>query len=199
MLVFVLKLYGYLKRKLVYVFFQWPRVLKFRVLSDCNRVYGRPIIYQAVQINGKGIVKFDENVRLGVNPSPFLYSGYIYIEARKPNTEIKIGKNTWINNNFVCVAEGRGITIGENTLIGFSCEIVDSNFHDLNPLKRWGGSPTTSAVNIGKNVFIGSNVKILKGVTIGDNSVIANGSVVTKSIQSNVIAGGVPAKVIKNL
>lgn len=199
MLVFVLKLYGYLKRKLVYVFFQWPRVLKFRVLSDCNRVYGRPIIYQAVQINGKGIVKFDENVRLGVNPSPFLYSGYIYIDARKPNTKIKIGKNTWINNNFVCVAEGRGITIGENTLIGFSCEIVDSNFHDLNPLKRWGGSPTTSAVNIGKNVFIGSNVKILKGVTIGDNSVIANGSVVTKSIQSNVIAGGVPAKVIKNL
>ncbi|MCD5385366.1 hypothetical protein LRZ95_01725 [Candidatus Gracilibacteria bacterium] len=42
-------------------------------------------------------------------------------------------------------------------------------------------------------------MKILKGVTIGDNSVIANGSVVTKSIQSNVIAGGVPAKVIKNL
>ncbi|MCY1423806.1 Galactoside O-acetyltransferase [compost metagenome] len=49
---------------------------------------------------------------------------------------------------------------------------------------------------IGTNVFIGANVTVLKGVTIGDNSVIANGSVVNRDIPANVIAGGVPAKVL---
>jgi len=49
------------------------------------------------------------------------------------------------------------------------------------------------------NVFIGSNVKVMKGVSIGNNSVIANGSIVTRSIPENVLTGGVPAKVIRSL
>ena len=61
------------------------------------------------------------------------------------------------------------------------------------------GIPKTGRVVIGENVFAGSNVKILKGVSIGDNTVIGNGSVVTKSIPGNVIAGGFPCRIIKNL
>ena len=61
------------------------------------------------------------------------------------------------------------------------------------------GTVKTKKVVVGQNVFLGSNVVILKGVTIGDNSVIANCSVVTKSIPENVIAAGVPAKVIRRL
>ena len=142
---------------------------------------------------------FGKNVNLGVKPSPFLYNGYGHIEARKENSEISIGDNVWINNNFVIISEGEGIEIRENTLIGANVEIIDSDFHDLHPHKRMGGNPKTAKVVIEENVFIGNNVKILKGVTIGKNSVIANSSVVVKSIPSNVIAGGYPCKVIKKI
>ena len=142
---------------------------------------------------------FGKNVNLGVKPSPHLYSGYGYIDARNEHSRIVIGDGVWINNNFMIASEGEGIEIGAKTLIGLNVEITDSDFHDLHPDRRIGGVPKTGKVVIGKNVFIGSNVKILKGVTIGDNSVIANSSVVTKSIPANVIAGGYPAKVIKEI
>lgn len=142
---------------------------------------------------------FGSNVKIGVNPSPNLYSEYGYIDARKSNSNIVIGDDVWINNNVMIISEGEGIEIGSRTLIGLNVEITDSDFHDLHPDKRMGGIPKTAKVMIGKNVFIGSNVKIFKGVSIGDNSIIANSSVVTKSIPSNVIAGGYPAKVIREI
>lgn len=84
-------------------------------------------------------------------------------------------------------------------MIGANCEFIDSDFHDLHPDRRFGGNAKMGKVVIGKNVFIGSNVKVLKSVFIGDNSVIANGSIVTKSIPENVVAGGIPAKVLRHL
>ena len=138
-------------------------------------------------------------MNLGVRTSPNFYCGYGYIEARSKISNIFIGDDVWINNNFIIVSEGEGIEIGDRTLIGINVEIIDTNSHDLHPSRRTSGTPETKSVTIGKNVFIGANVKILKGVTIGDNSVIANGSLVTKSIPANVIAGGFPAKVIRSL
>ncbi|MEO0248193.1 MAG: DapH/DapD/GlmU-related protein [candidate division WOR-3 bacterium] len=61
------------------------------------------------------------------------------------------------------------------------------------------GVPKTAPVHIGRNVFVGSNVRILKRVTIGDNSVIGNSAVVVRSIPKDVIAAGNPAWVIRNL
>jgi len=85
-------------------------------------------------------------------------------------------------------------------MIGGNCQIMDSDGHPLwPPEKRWEyqGQEFDAPVTIGKNVFIGLNVIILKGVTIGDNSIIAAGSVVSDSIPANVLAAGMPAKVIK--
>ena len=124
---------------------------------------------------------------------------YGYIDARNIVSKIVIGDNVHINNNFFICSEGEGIEIGENTLIGINCQIMDSDFHDLDPEKRTTGVPKTPKVIIGKNVFIGNNVSILKGVTIGDNSVIGTGAVVTKSVPANTIAGGNPAVVIRDL
>ena len=76
---------------------------------------------------------------------------------------------------------------------------MDSNGHDLHPEKRICGSPKTKKVSIGRNVFIGNNVTILKGVAIGDKTVIANGSIVTKSMPPDVIAGGQPCKILKEI
>ena len=69
--------------------------------------------------------------------------------------------------------------------------------HDIDPEKRYMLDP--APIHIGKRVWIGSNVVVTKGVTIGDNSVIAAGAVVTKDVPANVVAGGVPAKVLKQI
>lgn len=200
-------MFSIFKRKLISLRFrvlrylaQKPRITKHRLLSTCHRVYGRPIFIQPVQIVGLGQVYFDGCVRLGCYPSPFFFNGYIDLEVRGKDSLLRIGDGTWINNNCVLICEHTSISIGRNVLIGTNVEIYDSDFHGLDPTLRKVSDPTQAKeVVIGDNVFIGSNCKILKGVRIGNNSVLANASVVVRSIPANVIAGGNPAKVIRNL
>ena len=72
---------------------------------------------------------------------------------------------------------------------------MDSNYHALSS----DDVVTVAPVTIGKNVWIGRNRLIFPGVSIGNNSVIGSGSVVTKSVPPNTLVGGAPAKVIKTL
>ena len=178
--------------------FQFPRVLKYRFIS-AGKYQGYPIRHQPVLIEGLGLVSFSSGVHMGVQTSPAYYSGYIYINARTEKSVISFGDNVWVNNGCSFISEGEGIEIGSETLIGAFCDFYDSDFHDLEPGRRMSGNPKTGKVVIGRNVFIGSNVKVLKGVCIGDDAVIANGSVVVKDIPARSIAAGVPAKVIRIL
>ena len=197
---FIFKVNQKLRHIIKYFIFQYPRILKYKFLSNCQNLEGNPKYNQPVQLLGKGKIKFGTNVNLGVSPSPYLYSGYIYIDARKEDSYIEIGDNCWINNSATIISDGKKIIIGKNCLIGANFEITDSNFHDLDPNHRFGGKNILKAdVIIEENVFIGNNVTILKGVTIGKNSVIGNSSVVTKSVPSNVIAVGNPARVVKQI
>jgi acetyltransferase-like isoleucine patch superfamily enzyme len=175
-------------------FYQRLRVAKFRLLSDCQRVSGHPTIRQPVQLVGLGSIRFNGRVILGWYPSPHFFSGYIYIEARCPTSVIQIEDGVAISNNSFLISDGPGIFIGKRTMLGTHCEIIDSDFHDLHPDRRSDGVAKTGKVVIGENVLIGSNSKILKGVRIGNNAVIANGSVVTRSIPENAIAFGNPAR-----
>ena len=118
-----------------------------------------------------------------------------------PPYNTDFGKNTVVEENVFInagcqVQDQGGITIGEGSLIGHNVVLATLN-HDLNPLRRQICIP--SPIKIGKNVWIGSNSTILPGVTIGDNSVVAAGAVVTKDVPENTIVGGVPAKFIRNL
>jgi acetyltransferase-like isoleucine patch superfamily enzyme len=108
---------------------------------------------------------------------------------------ITVGKNVFINAGCSFQDQG-GITIGDRTFIGHN-EVLATLDHDLDPDKRLLMHP--APINIAENVWIGSNVTVTRGITIGDNSVIAAGAVVTKNVPANVVAGGVPAKVIKHL
>jgi len=76
---------------------------------------------------------------------------------------------------------------------------MDSDFHDLSPEGRHFGPASAEPVVIEDNVFIGSRAIILKGVTIGRDSVIGAGSVVTRSIPPRTVAAGNPAKVLRPL
>ena len=108
---------------------------------------------------------------------------------------ITIGKNVFINSGCRFQDQG-GISIGDDTLIGHNAVFATLN-HGLKPDKRQDLYP--APIHIGKNVWIGANVTVLPGVTIGDNAVIAAGAVVTKDVPENTIAGGVPAKEIKKI
>lgn len=108
---------------------------------------------------------------------------------------IKIGRKVFINSG-CCFQDQGGIEIGDNVLIGQQVVISTLN-HDLTPDKRANMSP--ASVRIGNGVWIGAHATILPGVSIGDNSVVAAGAVVTKDVPAGVVVAGVPAKIIKNI
>ena len=176
---------------------QRVRIMWYAALST-NVAQGRPVLHQPLQMAGSGTIRFQPNVRLGVFPSPGFLDGYAYIEARNPSAQIRFGSGTWISNGFRCIAEHSSISVGENCLIGTSVEILDSDFHGLGLHERGMSKPEWAApVVLEDNVFVGSNVRILKGVRIGAGSVIANSSVVIADVPPMVVAAGVPAKVIR--
>lgn len=178
---------------------QWPRIWKYRLLSTCRRVQGEPIVLQPVLFVGPGEVVLGEGVQFGWKASPLFYAGYCHVEVNSPAARVEVGDRTEFNNNLMIKCEGAGIKIGRDGLFGANVEIFDSNFHDLDPARRKAGTQRLAPVEIGDNVFVGMGVKILKGVTIGDDSVIGAGSVVSSSIPAGVVAAGSPARVIREL
>lgn len=178
------------------ILYQKIRGIKYSLFSTA-KVNGSLNKLQPVLFTGRGRVLIGKNVQVGVINSPFLWNTYAHIEPRKPNAIIQFGNDVWLNNNAVLIADSAGIFIGDRTIAGYNLEIIDSDFHNLDPEKRFDQDFISQPVYIEENVFLGSNVKILKGVTIGKNSVVASGSVVTKSLPANVIAAGNPARVIK--
>ena len=108
---------------------------------------------------------------------------------------ITIGKNVFFNTG--CSFQDRGgISIGDGSMIGMNVVIATLN-HGLDLETR--NTTFSSPVVLGKNVWIGSSVTILPGVTIGDNSVVAAGAVVTKDVPENTVVAGVPAKFMKEI
>lgn len=131
----------------------------------------------------------------GTNPLSRNLEGSLFL-AR--NAKLDIGDNVGLSS--VCIEAHTHIKIGNNVKIGACSVVLDSNSHSLDYMDRRlpdTDKPKESPIYIEDDVWIGMNCLILKGVTIGAKSIIASGSVVTKSIPPNCIAGGTPCKVIK--
>jgi len=105
---------------------------------------------------------------------------------------IEIGANCGFSGTVIGCATR--IVFGDNVRCGANALITDSDWHTNDP--RTGPN---APVFIGNNVWLGVNITVLKGVTIGDNTLVAAGSVVTKSLPPNVMAGGVPAKPLRQI
>ena len=108
---------------------------------------------------------------------------------------IKLGRNVFINSGCHFQDQG-GIEIGDGALIGHGVVLATLD-HGLLPEERHDLKP--GRITIGKNVWIGSNSTVLRGVTIGDNAVVAAGAVVTKDVPANTIVGGAPARVLREI
>lgn len=107
----------------------------------------------------------------------------------------KIGKNVFINFDCIFLDLG-GIEIGDNVMLAPGVKLL-SEGHPTEPSERQ--NLIAGKIHIKKNVWIGAGATILQGVSIGENSIVAAGAVVSKNVPDNVIVGGIPAKIIKKL
>ncbi len=147
-------------------------------------------------IRGDGRIVVGDDV-LVEGKSSFLFSSVL---PQPPL--LTIGSGSYVNHNCSFIVASR-ISIGERALIASGVTIFDSPGHSLDRERRRLGLPPRNAeirpVTIGNDVWICTGATIFPGVTIGDGSVIALGSVVTSDVPPDCLAAGVPAKVIRRL
>lgn len=122
----------------------------------------------------------------------------VVMRTLRPGARIVVGADVGISGGVICAASS--IEIGNQCLLGADVQIVDTDFHPLSAanrrFERADDKIACAPVVIGDNVFLGAGVRVLKGVTIGRNSVVGAGSIVAQSIPPDVVAAGAPARVL---
>lgn len=178
----------------------------FKIFMKLNKVkfgnnlklFGVPVIFKkkgsVLNIGDNCIIKssFLSNL-IGLNHRAIIIT-------RTEEAKINIGNNVGISG--ATIYARKGITIGDNTLIGGNVKILDNDFHPLEVEARNRDDKDmirSKKIVIGKDCFIGCNALILKGTKIGDGSIVGAGAVVSGEFSHNVIIAGNPAKVIRNI
>ena len=110
--------------------------------------------------------------------------------------EIRVGRNVFVNQNCTFYDLG-GLDIADDVMIGPNVSLITSG-HPLEPSRRRAFTIAKPIV-IERNVWIGAGATVIGGVTVGENSVVAAGSVVTKTVPPNTFVGGNPARVIRSI
>ncbi len=158
-------------------------------------------VYGAIFVRGAGKVVIGDNVTItscretnpiGGDTKTILYA--------KEQSKLLIGNNVGISNSAIIAL--KEIVIEDNVLIGGNCKIYDNDFHSLNYDERMmkpDQGVKSAPVRIKMGAFIGAHSIILKGVTIGEKSIVGAGSVVTKSIPNGEVWAGNPARFIRKI
>ena len=164
-------------------------------LEKGSTFYGIPLVY----LHPGSKISIGKNIRIRTSRiSNFIgLNRRTIIATHSEHAEIIIGENCGFSA--VVIGARQSIIIGNNVLVGANVLITDFDWHSTSVNERHHGTPKSKPVIISDNVFIGYSATILKGVSIGKNSVIGANSVVTKDIPANVIAAGNPCKVIKTI
>lgn len=162
------------------------RLKEFSFLLFAKVRYGnRFLIGRNVRFHKGTSLVMDDKSRFSVGNS-FFARDYFYIRIENGNVEI--GDNVFFNNFCSVNSVGGGILIGDNCIFGENVRLYDHNHNYMDensPIRKQGFS--SGKISIGENVWIGSNVTILKDVSIGSNCVIGAGSVVFRNIPDNSI------------
>lgn len=170
-------------------------MIRHTQVGSGTKIYGR------IFVRGSGYIAIGNNVVINscMETNPIGGDTKCILFA-KDNGVIKIGDGCGISNSAIVAI--KKIIIGEHVYIGGSCKIYDHDFHSVDLKERLAVPDPgikSAAIEIKRGAFIGACTIILKGVTIGEESVVGAGSVVTKSIPDYEVWGGNPAKYIKSL
>lgn len=146
------------------------------------RLYGR------VFLKGTGKIIFGDRVCIAADVVPVEFFSH-------DGARITVGDRTFINYGTSIIAYGQ-VAIGSDCLLGHNLRVMDSSEHGL---EQRDTIPAAAPVIIEDRVWIGANVIILPGVTIGRHSAIGAGSVVTKDVPANCLVVGNPARVVREI
>lgn len=180
---------------------QFLRIRKVK-FGDAIEVLGFPVILK----HPRSEIIIGDRVRLHSDVDAYALAMYsrVKLHTRTEKSRIIIGDDVILNGTAV-IAKNNTISIGCGTIIAANCVIADSDWHHVWPphnranIYSAGDKIREGPVEIGENVWIGMNTIILCRVTIGKNSIISAGSLVTRRVPPNVIAGGVPARVLRKI
>lgn len=159
-------------------------------LRHASQVGQRVRVWGHLHVENQGRLTIGSRVRINCKLTPTeLVTGR--------DASLLIGNRVFIN--YGCsIAALQSITIGDDCSIGTYTIIMDNNYHRIEPDRR-NETPPSSPIIIEENVWLGARVTVLPGVTIGRDSVIGAGSVVTRSLPARSLAAGVPARVLRTL
>jgi acetyltransferase-like isoleucine patch superfamily enzyme len=185
--------------KLVFKIREFKYKIIFKKVSFSNNItfYGKPII--SMHLNSKIIIGNNVVLCSNAKDTALGTNHPIILRTLKEDAILSIGDDTGISGATICSASS--IKIGKGCLLGANVSIIDTDFHPIKSLNRRYDTKNILSlpIDIDDNVFIGYNSIVLKGVSIGKNSVIGANSIVVNNIPANCIAVGNPAKVIKGL
>ena len=119
------------------------------------------------------------------------------IDMKNENSLIKIGDKTSIEEARITSFEPYKIEIGKDCMFSADIVIMNTDVHKIYDIDTKLKTNEGKSINIGNHVWLGMRAIILKGVTIGDNSIVAAGSIVTKDVKANTIVSGNPARQVK--
>ncbi len=186
----------------MYIPFSWFKKTVFKILGAQigKNVYFGP---------GSMLISGDfHNITLGdgvfVAPGVMIYVNHLSVGAQSTigyqcllvGDHISIGSGCNISNRSFIEASYAPVSIGNNVTLAASC-IISS--HDGAYSQAYGVPMKTGSVSIKERAFIGNNAIILPGIEIGERAIVGAGAVVTKSVETEVVVAGVPARVIKNI
>lgn len=161
-------------------------------------LYGKPSIHMEP---GARIILEDGVVLISNSEYNWAGINHPVILSAEKGAEIILHKGVGLSGSSIVAVEH--IEIGEGTMLGANTNVYDTDFHPLTAQERLNQKSIHDAphapVNIGKNCWIASNVTILKGVYLGDNVVVSSMSLVNKGTPDNVLIGGIPAKILKEI
>lgn len=164
--------------------------------SQCRSVGRRFEMEQLPYLVGRGDIEVGDDVRLSGK------SSFVFSSRHRPQPQLRIGNGTFLGHNCALSIAER-IELGEHCLIAGGVRIADFDGHPLDAAARRAGEfvepERVQPVTIGNDVWIGHGAMILKGVTVGERSIVAARAVVSRDVPADCIVAGNPARLVKQL
>jgi acetyltransferase-like isoleucine patch superfamily enzyme len=158
---------------------------------------GRRTIGPGFVSNGHLHLRGPGTIRIGARANAWTRAEDNFLTTLSLEAVIEVGDNVRLNGCDIQAAAR--VTVGDDCILG-SCIIVDTDYHSVEPDRREpGAAVVTRPVSIGRNVWVGGKATVLKGVTIGDDSVVGYGAIVVADVPAGAVVAGNPAKVVRRL